>query len=120
MDWSESTTARPVLAEFLDAAEDSGDDAGARQVRHVLIPSELVVVSFGEAGAERAPQQADLINVSAGGCCLVLPGPCAVAAGSGGLLLRRGASGPEQRRFAVRWTQDLGDLQELGVQYVEL
>ena len=67
----------------------------------------------------RQTLQADLINVSGGGCCLVLPGRLPLEAGSTGVLQRPGeqAGSLERRPFVVRWRQDLGEMLEIGVQY---
>ena len=97
-------------------------DAGlGRQRRHVLIPSELVTVEINAVDGGPQTLQADLINVSSGGCCLVLPRRLALAIGSQGVLLRPAEAGGalERRGFEVRWFQDLGDMIELGVQFID-
>lgn len=97
-------------------------DAGlGRQRRHVLIPSELVSVEIHPLDGGSQNLQADLINVSSGGCCLVLPRRLELAIGSQGVLLRSGEAGGalERRGFEVRWFQDLGDMIELGVQFID-
>ena len=92
-----------------------------RQRRHVLIPSELVTVEINPLDGGSQTLQADLINVSSGGCCLVLPRRLPLAIGSQGVLLRPGGADDalERRGFEVRWFQDLGDMIEIGVHSID-
>lgn len=108
-----------------EAADPGGMEAHlglGRQLRHVLIPSELVSVEINPLEGGPQTLQADLINVSGGGCCLVLPRCLDLPIGSQGVLLRSvGSDGALERRgFEVRWVQDLGEMIEIGVQYVEV
>jgi len=121
--------ATPVLSD-LESADPDGLDAdaierselgGGRQLRHVLIPSELVRAVFTlPDGAVRAIQ-ADLINVSGGGCCLVLPCRLPLQIGDRGEMQRPGEipGHLEQRPFVVRWLQELGEMLQIGTQYIE-
>ena len=94
--------------------------SGARQRRHVLIPSELVTAEIAQPDGSRQTVQADLINVSDGGCCLVLPCSLALQRGASGVMVRPAGEGQAQNRqpFVMRWFQDLGDMMEIGVQYL--
>lgn len=119
MDRDDRQLARLVLAEQEQGDGAVAEPSGGRQLRHVLIPSELVTVELSLPDGEPCSLQADLINVSGGGCCLVLPGRLPLEAGSTGVLQRPGeqAGSLERRPFVVRWRQDLGEMLEIGVQY---
>lgn len=103
-----------------DAAEAMGNAVG-RQQRHVLIPSELVSVELSLADGTRQTLQADLINVSSGGCCLVLPRRLPLESGAEGVMRRPGEvpGSQESRVFVVRWLLELGEMMEIGAQYIE-
>ena len=119
MDDDDLHLATPVLAELDEAGAEASDAGSARQLRHVLIPSELVTVELDLPEGGRQTLQADLINVSSGGCCLVLPRRLPVAAGARGVMRRPGElpGSQEQRPFVVRWVQELGEMIEIGGQY---
>lgn len=121
MDDDDLHVATPVLADLEDAVADGAESGGGRQLRHVLIPSELVSVELDLPEGGRQTLQADLINVSSGGCCLVLPRRLPVACGARGVMRRPGevAGSQESRMFVVRWVQKLGEMVEIGGQYVE-
>lgn len=116
--------AKPVLSDHgdsLDDQDDTGSDGAGRQLRHVLIPSELVSVEFNCSGGEPVVMQADLINVSDGGCCLVLPRRLDLPSGAVGILHRSSERGRAITTitFVVRWAQELGEMMQIGVQYSE-
>ena len=110
-----------ALPDAEDAATDASPRGSTRARRHVLIPSELVSVELTSSGAAGRPLQADMINVSQGGCCLVLAQRLSLAPGAQGVVHRLPEhSGSEERRpFVVRWVQNLGEMMEIGVQYSE-
>ncbi|MFM2080627.1 MAG: hypothetical protein RLZZ124_1416 [Cyanobacteriota bacterium] len=114
--------ATPVIADFDENGNGSSYGLSGRSTRQVLIPSELVVVDFHAAAGAAGRLQADLVNISRGGCCLVLPRRLELPIGSTGVLYR-GASANEaaqQRPFEVRWVQDLGDMMESGLKFVDV
>jgi hypothetical protein len=124
MDRESLNLATPVLTDQDDPDGDGADGAepsGGRRFRHVLIPSELVHVEFTLPDADLQTLQADLINVSGGGCCLVLPCRLPLLADAQGVLVRPGeVAGSEERRpFVVRWLQDLGEMMEVGAQFCD-
>ena len=104
-----------------DAAEAMANAVG-RAPRHVLIPSELVEVEFQHAKHERRRLlQADLLTLSAGGCSFVVFHRLELSRGEEGVI-RRLSNDAEQeppRRFQVRWVQDLGEMLEIGGQYID-
>jgi hypothetical protein len=96
-----------------------GASSGGRQRRHVLIPSALVSVQLSLADGQTMDMQADLINLSEGGCCLVLPRRLELPPAAVGVLTRTAERGQadERRPFVVRWAQALGEMMQIGVQY---
>ena len=121
MDRDDFDVATPVLPELDEAGADGSDRGSGRQLRHVLIPSELVSVELSLPDGTQQILQADLINVSSGGCCLVLPRRLPLESGAEGVMRRPGevAGSQESRVFVVRWLQELGEMMEIGAQYIE-
>lgn len=104
-----------------DAAEAMGNAVG-RAPRHVLIPSEPVEVEILHAADERRRLlQADLLTLSAGGCCFVVFHRLDLRGDEEGLIRRLCADAAQEppRRFRVRWVQDLGGMLAIGGQYIE-
>lgn len=111
--------ATPVLCDFDESGNDGPAGTVQRPTRHVLIPSELVGVQFEGGSAVGAAIQADLVNISSGGCCLVLPCHLDLPIGSSGVIQRAGSDPADAQAltFQVRWVQDLGEMMETGLQF---
>lgn len=111
--------ATPVLSDFDESGNDGPDGTVHRPTRHVLIPSELVGVQFEAGSGVGTTIQADLVNISGGGCCLVLPCRLDLPLGSSGVLQRSGAGPADSQTltFEVRWVQHLGEMMETGLQF---
>ena len=109
------------LPPFEDASEAMANAIG-RDPRHVLIPSELVEVEILHSERERRRLlQADLLTLSAGGCCFIVFHRLELSCGEHGLIRRLSADDAQEppRRFEVRWVQDLGEMLAIGGQYID-
>jgi c-di-GMP-binding flagellar brake protein YcgR len=109
--------ATPVLCDFDESGNDGPAGTIQRSSRQVLIPSELVAVRFQAASPVETAIQADLVNISNGGCCLVLPARLDLPIGSSGVLKRSDPADSRAVTFQVRWVQGLGDMMETGLQF---
>lgn len=104
-----------------DAAEAMANAVG-REPRHVLMPSELVEVEILHTEHERRRRlQADLLTLSAGGCCVVVFHRLELSGGEECLIRRLSPEAAQEpaRRFQVRWVQDLGGMLAIGGQYID-
>ena len=104
-----------------DPTEAMGNARG-RAPRHVLVPSEPVELEILHHDDERRRLlQADLLTISAGGCCLVVFHRLELVGGEEGRIRRllSEAAHEAPRRFQVRWVQDLGEMLAIGGQYLE-
>ncbi|MFM7314257.1 MAG: hypothetical protein ACKO0M_14025 [Cyanobium sp.] len=115
----------PVGPEARIPSEDPAEamaNARGRSPRHVLMPSEPVEVEILHQLPERRRLlQADLLTLSAGGCCFVVFHRIELSGGEEGVIRRLApeAAGEPSRRFRVRWVQDLGPMLAIGGQYLE-
>jgi len=97
-------------------------NARGRAPRHVLMPSEPIEVEILHNGRERRHLlQADLLTLSAGGCCFVVFHRLALSGDEEGVIRWLAADVAEQppRRFRVRWVQDLGEMLAVGGEYLD-
>jgi c-di-GMP-binding flagellar brake protein YcgR len=89
-----------------------------RQPRTELPTSVPVRIESQAVAAQGFPCQADLLNISPGGCCLALDSGCRLQRGDRGKLHHELVPGVSQSRdFEVRWLEESGGICVVGVQF---
>jgi|LauGreDrversion4_2_1035121.scaffolds.fasta_scaffold221103_2 hypothetical protein len=91
----------------------------SRLPRTELPASVPVLIESPAVAMQGLPCHADLLNISAGGCCLALDSGCRLQRGDRGTLHHELIPGVSQSRdFEVRWLEESGGICVVGVQFV--
>ena len=91
----------------------------SRLPRTELPRSVPVLIESTAVASQGLPCRADLLNISAGGCCLALDSGCLLQRGDHGTLHHELVPGVSQTRdFEVRWLEESGGISVVGVQFL--